>query len=77
MFKTQTFANMKKKDKRCTRVVPKDNTKQALKVLRAHYKFGNQTLNPDQVDEIPGLETLNIGEDKNVSGFNNTNNLIF
>ena len=62
MFTLQTFANMKKKPKRHKRIMPNNNTRQALKVRRAHNKFGTESLSPDQIDNIPGLETLNIGE---------------
>ena len=44
--------------KKVSRTIPKDRTKQALKVLRAHNKYGDQTLSPEQIDDIPGLETL-------------------
>jgi hypothetical protein len=49
---------MKKKYSKVSRKIPKDRTKQALKVLRAHNKYGDQTLSPEQIDDIPGLETL-------------------
>ena len=62
MFTTQTFANMKKKPKRHKRIMPSNNTRQARKVLRAHNKFGTESLSPNQIDNIPGLETLNIGD---------------
>ena len=28
----------------------------------AHHKYGKETLSPEAIDEIPGLETLNIGD---------------
>ena len=43
-----------------SRKVPPTQTKQALKVLKAHNKFGKDSLSPTQLDEIPGLETLQI-----------------
>jgi hypothetical protein len=43
-----------------SREVPPSQTKQALKVLKAHNKFGTDTLSPTQLDEIPGLEILDI-----------------
>lgn len=56
---------------------PKSHIVRMHKIRDAHKKYGKQSLSPDNIDEIPGLETLNIGENKNVSGFNNTNDLIF
>jgi hypothetical protein len=56
---------------------PKSHTKRMLKIRDARLKYGKESLSPEDINEIPGLETLNKGENKNVSGFNNTNNLIF
>ena len=39
-----------------SREVPPNQTKQALKVLKARNKFGKGSLSPAQLDEIPGLE---------------------
>ena len=47
-----------------TRNVSPNQTKQALKVLKAHNKFGKDTLSSDQIDEIPGLETLPLNDRK-------------
>ena len=47
-----------------TRNVSPNQTKQALKVLKAHNKFGKDTLSSDQIDEIPGLETLLFNDGK-------------
>lgn len=40
------------------RTVPSNQTKQALKVLKAHNKFGKHTLSSNELDDIPGLEIL-------------------
>ena len=58
MIQLRTLTSMKKKYSKVSRTIPKDRTKQALKVLRAHNKYGDQTLSPEQIDDIPGLETL-------------------
>ena len=58
MIQLRTFASMKKKCSKVSRTIPKDRTKQALKVLRAHNKHGDQALSPEQIDDIPGIETL-------------------
>jgi|TARA_R110000751_G_scaffold13259_1_gene44635 hypothetical protein len=42
---------------------PKSHIIRMNKIRHAHKKYGKQSLSPEDIDEIPGLETLNKGEE--------------
>ena len=59
---TGSIAKMKKKpiDPNESLRTPRDRPIQARKVRKAHVKYGKDSLSHEQIDEIPGLETLNL-----------------